>query len=326
MENAIDFNSDNGINFDMFSSESANMTGNLTSVQVDIVDDQEKKKRGRPKKEDTVINTVETSNGAFVPATQNQSQQLNFVYTNNTYDTTYNDTNLMLKNTVGQIDTLAYELKQQLDLVMSSKTLKSKYQVIPQLGSSIGSMLATKIQAIKEINKTTTDAHNLELKRIKDLNLGSASEKKDDDQMIMDMYNAFIQNPYGNTAGVPYTPQQLSTVGVVGPSGPANMIRALDDPNATYNNYVQNMTPEQNAMRLEHNPNVKTVVVYDKNTGNRYFDIRDMTTGQSVPNVSRPDAMFLEDTNIDVRNRIARNTNLNQTYPLVIIGDSLDQY
>lgn len=324
MENAIDFNSNEGINFDMFCSDSASLS--LTTptpvVEVDL-EETKKKKRGRPKKEE-VIDTVQDSNGTFVPA--HQSQQLNFVYSNNTYDTTYQDTQMMLKNTVGQIDTLAYELKQQLDLVMGSKTLKSKYQVIPQLGTSIGSMLATKIQAIKEINKTTTDAHNLELKRIKDLNLSAVGEKKDDDQMIMEMYNAFIQNPYGNTTGVPYTPQQLSTVGVAAPGSPANMIRALEDPNATYSQYIQNLTPEQNAMRMEHNPNVKTVVVYDKNTGNRYFDVRDMTTGQSVPNVSRPDAMFLEDTTIDVRNRIARNTNLNQTYPLVIIGDSLDQY
>lgn len=258
----------------------------------------------------------------------NKSENLNFVYSNGTYDTTYAETNNMLRGTVQQVDILASELKGQLDTVMNSKTIKNKYQHVSLIGSAIGSLLSTKITAIREINKTTTDAHNLELKRIKDLNLNVA-QNKDDDQYIMEMYNAYISAPYGVKQGLPYNPQSLSTIGAPGIMGEHmtnNIIRSLDDPDTSYSNYVNNLTPEQNAMRLEHDPNIKTVVVYDQSTGNRYFDVQDMRTGMSVPNVSKPDPMFLENTILDTRNRIARNTDLNTTYPLIIIGDTINEY
>ena len=88
-------------------------------------------------------------------------------------------------------------------------------------------------------------------------------------------------------------------------------------------NYVPEMTSSQNMMRLEHNPNIKTVVVYDASTGCKYFDVIDKMTGQPIPNVERPDAMFLEDTNIDLRNNIARNNNLDKTYDLVIMNNNV---
>lgn len=320
MNEAIEFNDEQGLNFDMFCSDNVA----ISSSAMPGIEAVEKKKRGRPSKQQEVVNMVDSGNNTFVPV--EQQQPLNFVYSNQSYDTTYNDTNAMLRTTVSQLDIVTAELKNQMDIVAASKTIKNKYQYIPQMAGSIGGLLATKVQAIKEINKTTTDAHNLELKRIKDLNLNVSADQKDDDQRIMEMYHAFISAPYGNQAGVPYTPQQLSTIGAPSPTGSAGIIRALEDPNTGFSQYQQHMSPEQNAMRLEHNPSVKTVVVYDKNTGNRYFDVMDINTHQSVPNVSRPDAMFLEDTTIDVRNRIARNTNLNQTYPLIIIGDNLDQY
>ena len=81
------------------------------------------------------------------------------------------------------------------------------------------------------------------------------------------------------------------------------------------------MTPEVNRMILESNPNIKDVVVYDQATGNKYFDVIDMTTKQSVPNVPVRDQMFLEDCTIDTKNRIARNVNLNEIYPLIILNE-----
>ena len=37
--------------------------------------------------------------------------------------------------------------------------------------------------------------------------------------------------------------------------------------------------------------------------------------------------MFMEDTTIDIKNKIARNLNLNESYPLIIVGDSvLNEY
>ena len=80
------------------------------------------------------------------------------------------------------------------------------------------------------------------------------------------------------------------------------------------------MTPEQNTMMYENNPDVKQVVVYNEDTGERFFDVRNMKTGESIPNVTKHDSMFLDDTVIDKKRKIARNVNLGESYPLVIIG------
>ena len=65
---------------------------------------------------------------------------------------------------------------------------------------------------------------------------------------------------------------------------------------------------------------IKDVLVYDQATGNKYFDKVDRS-GNSVPGIERRDAMFLEDYTIDTRNKIARNVNLNDTIPLVILNE-----
>ena len=78
-------------------------------------------------------------------------------------------------------------------------------------------------------------------------------------------------------------------------------------------------------MFLKENPNIQQVVVYNQETGARYFDVIDMTTGQSVPNAEKHDTMFLEDTTIDLKNKVARNVNIGETYPLVIVGQPLMQ-
>ena len=89
-----------------------------------------------------------------------------------------------------------------------------------------------------------------------------------------------------------------------------------------YQNFLSNMTPEQNAMRYEDNPNVKTVVVYDQSNGRKWFDVIDTSTGASIPNVPRPDDFLLDDTRPDLSNMVARNANINVTYPLVVVGQA----
>jgi hypothetical protein len=51
-----------------------------------------------------------------------------------------------------------------------------------------------------------------------------------------------------------------------------------------------------------------------------------LRTNQSVPGTPKPDPMFLENLTIDIRNNIARDINLNKTYPLVLIGKIQDMY
>ena len=67
-------------------------------------------------------------------------------------------------------------------------------------------------------------------------------------------------------------------------------------------------------------PNIKTVVVYNLSTGDKYFDVINVSTGMSVPDVQRPAEFLLNDVRVDIRNGIAINSTTNMSYPLVIIG------
>ena len=88
-----------------------------------------------------------------------------------------------------------------------------------------------------------------------------------------------------------------------------------------YQSYLNNITPEQNRMRLERDPNIKTVVVYNQETGARYFDVIDTRTGQSVPNVAKPDDFLLDNMTINVRSGTARNSDANLDFGLIVVGN-----
>ena len=182
------------------------------------------------------------------------------------------------------------------------------------LGSTAASLINTKVSVIKEMNKVITDSHNLDLKRMKDLKV--TENQVDDDKRIMDMYQAFVSTPVGSGPALGPNMTDITLM-----TGINNMVRADIGPD-TYSSYSQNINPAQNMMRLENNPDVKTVVVYDASTGRRWFDVMNIKTGESVPNVNKPDAMFLEDTTLDIRNSVARNTNLDLTYPLIVLNNS----
>ena len=164
------------------------------------------------------------------------------------------------------------------------------------------------------------------MKRMKELK--TTLNEKDDDKQIMDMYNAFISTPMGS-----YNPMNApSAVDMISPS-PANMVRmdmASNTGDVQYDNYINNLSPTQHMMLLENNPNIETVVVYDQNTGNRWFDVQDVTTGQSIPNTDRPDEMLVNDCIIDLNNGVARNSNLGVSYRLVLAGgnnnSAINQY
>lgn len=234
----------------------------------------------------------------------------------------YADNMSELKKTVMQLDSLANDLKQDLDAVRASRTLKGKYQYTSMLGNNLASLLNTKAQVIREMNNTIKSSIELDYKIKKDM---EAARNGDDDKRIMDMYNAFISAPVSTNSRALLGPneQQLSLPGngvqmvsrpVVG-SGPGG---GSGDPG--YDNYIRNLTPEQNLMMYENNPDVQQVVVYNEDTGERFFDVRNIKTGESIPNVAKLDSMFLEDTVIDKKRKIARNVNLGESYPLIVIG------
>lgn len=235
------------------------------------------------------------------------------------YIDSYAETNNMLRASIGQIDQLSTEIKSELDTIRASKTLKNKYNYIAELTSTSGTLLGTKITAIREMNKVISDCHSLEIKRIKDLKL--SQDDQDDDKKIMDLYNAFINAPISSGgAGAPPSIIPSASEITLGVNGVNPMVAASDVFDAGYANYVANLTPEQNRMRMENNPNIQTIVVFNPETGERHFDVIDKSTGQSVPNISRPDEFLFEDITIDVRNQVARNTAIDTVYPLVVIG------
>lgn len=267
----------------------------------------------KPKKKNKETKKLSNGDEIILANTDNQIQ------TNDPYIDSYNITNNMLKSTLNQIDTISSELKVDLDMLRGSKTIKNKYTYIPNIASTLGALMSTKVTAIREINKSITDSHNLELKRTKELGL---DKDIDDDKAIMDLYNTFISMPQSNGSVGGMMSPHINDMTLM--NGVQNMVRtSIGTPE--YDNSIINSNVF-NRMRYERDPNVKTVVVYNQATGARYFDVMNVKTGESIPNVDRPDAMFLEDTIIDLNNRIARNTNLDQTYDLIVIGDNLSKY
>jgi DTW domain-containing protein YfiP len=144
----------------------------------------------------------------------------------------------------------------------------------------------------------------------------------------MDMYNAFIQNPMGrqgSTQQILGVPDTLSVVaGTTDIFAPANS-KAQQLEEVGYQNYIKNLTPAENMMAYENDPNIKECVVYDAATGAKQFAIMNMATGQPVPNTEPLNTeVFMPDTTIDLANKIARNRNLNRTFPLIVLNDNND--
>lgn len=179
------------------------------------------------------------------------------------------------------------------------------------------------------MNKVITDAHNLDIKRLKDLKMSAAQEEGNDDKRMMDYYSAFINTPvgsYGITPPAFPSMQDMTMPGSVMGVDIGAQNASLDP---GYNDWRQSMTPETSMMIMQkNNPNIKTVVVYDQTTNNKYFDVRDMTTGQSIPGAAKPDDFLLGDTYPNINNGTARNSNIDTVYPLILTGapSSLQDY
>ena len=244
------------------------------------------------------------------------------------------DTNALLHQTIGQLDVVAAEMKDELDKIVKSRTIKGRYMAMGNVSKSLSDMLSTKVQAIKELNNSIKAVNDMEYRRAKDNR--SFESEQGDDKAIMDLYNAFVQAPV--SANIPST----GPYSLIGPNindvmfganqlpAGSNEVIASDgsiitydtnqsQQNSMFNNYMSNLTPEQNAMINE--GKTETVVVYDKATGAKSFEVVDSKTMQPVPNMPVPDPMFLADVTVDVRRKVARNTNLNQVYKVITVND-----
>lgn len=268
-----------------------------------------KKRRGRPRKESVDNNSIVRDNSKD----QNSAKQ------------TYQETTDMLKGTLTQVDELAAEIKQEFDSVRTNRALKNKHNILIGLSENLSALINTKVNAIRAINDSITKANDLDYKREKD---SKATESNvNDDKYIMDLYNAFIQNPAGmnnrNILGPSAIDATLNNTGIIRLPDNQAIEQQGFNPDTGYLSYITNMTPEQRLMSLEDNPNIKMCVVFDAATGNKVFQMMDMSTGQAVPGLPARDPMFMEDTTIDIKNHIAKNINLGETYPLVIINENV---
>lgn len=297
-DNQIEITS-GGVNFSYLKNNNSEMT---TVPAPPDYNDGTTKKRGRPKKQDDSTGIV-------------KAEVVSDVLDD------YRETNNLVRQTINEIDTLTVELKEEMDTIRSSRTLKNKYMYLTNLSGNVGALLSTKIQAIRELNSVIKTANDLQYKKQKDMLVNS----QDTDQQIYSMYNAFVNSPVNSGA---------SAMGLLGPSTTqmslmgSGIVRA-DSGNldSQYNNFQSNMSPEQRMMILE--DQVKEVIVYDKATGQKYFDVVDRS-GNSVPNVPRKDPMFLQDYVINSSFTSARNNNLNSVLPVVVRNanskNSLSEY
>ena len=240
---------------------------------------------------------------------------------------TYMETTNMLHETLNQIDSLNSELMQEFESVRRNRTMKNKYNTLVGLSENVGSLIGNRIQVIKEINAAITKSNDMDYKKEKDRK--SAMANVDDDKYIADLYKSFMQNPT-NMAPAPQLPQvdpSLFGSGIVRADLGGTPPTSSGPIDASYLSYLSNLSPEQNLMRYESNPNVKQVVVFDAATGNRFFQMMDVSNGNVIPNVPVYDAMFLEDTTLDLKTKIAKNINLNETFPIIVINEGVtDQY
>lgn len=286
-------------------------------VDPDVPDmEKERKRRGRPRKSDN-----DSTSTGIIRADSSTPEKVTGEVEDTPTAYSYMETTNMLRETLGQIDSLNAELMQEFNTVRHSRTMKNKYNTLVGLSENVGSLINNKISAIREINSAISKANDLDYKKLKDRKAAEAGV--DDDKYIADLYKSVMQNPQYN-APAPQLPQvdpSLFGSGIVRADIKSGDINSNGPVDAGYLNYMSNLSPEQNMMMYESNPNVKQVVVFDASTGNKFFQVMDMSTGQVIPNVPVYDQMFMEDTTLDLKTKIAKNINLNETFPIVVINE-----
>lgn len=203
---------------------------------------------------------------------------------------------------------------------------KGRMLAMTELQNSQVSLLNTKLAAVRELNNVATKI--IEQTARHEQQMRDSGEDASD-RNIMKLYEMML-NP--TKYNVPHinNPLHVSSLNTgIGLNGVPVTGVDIQAPIVTVNDTTSdgivvanptNLTPEQNRMVLEGNPNIKAVVVYNQSTGSKRFDVVDVSTGVSVPNVPRPAPFLLDDAKPDFRNGIALNSNANMSWPLVIEG------
>lgn len=272
-----------------------------------VVNEPEQKKRGR-KPGST------NSNNIITPGGNNQQSG-----SPTDYHQHYSETDNLLRSTIAQIDMATASIEMDVNTLRKSTNARNKYVAISNLVGSQASLLGNKIAAIREMNSSITKAKDMEYKVMKELKLDAAAQ--DDDKAIMDMYAASIRNPstYNAIVGSSF-PAMGQATSLITPAGAVDAPTSADQ--IGFSNYMNSLSPEQNMMLLENDPNIEEVVCYDPSNGGAFFDIIDKRTGQSVPNTPKRSASFLDNTIIDTDSGLAKNSKLNKVWKVVYVGNN----
>lgn len=243
------------------------------------------------------------------------------------YEESYTDTNNMAYAVISQADELMANAKAELDFIRNSRGMKGKYMYMTNMLSSMSSLMGTKLQAIREINANITKANDMEYRRFKD---NRALLQVDDNKMIMDAYSAFINTPVGAKPYSQPTTKEL-TMAVndlqMVPADGVDLPLSMTTQDRGLANYLNNISPEENRMLNEGNPDIEEVIIYNQETGMKYFQWINTKTNEPVPNMPASSDILIEDYVIDPRTRTAKNTNLRDVKKVVYINEEkFDQY
>lgn len=245
---------------------------------------------------------------------------------NTIYADTYADTSNMAYGVIAQADELLGEAKVELNRIRGG-SMKGKYMYMNNMLASMSSLMSTKLQAIREINNSIKNANDMEYRRFKD---NRAIESTDDNKAVMDAYKAFISAPVGAPAYHQPTTLDITAGlnGVVPSEKNKNFINSNGTTDTGYMTYLNNLSPEENLMINDSNPNVEEVIIYDQSTGMKYFQWIDNKTGKEIPNMPHSSDVLLEDYVIDPRTRMAKNNNLHSVMRVIYKNEDskLSQY
>lgn len=260
------------------------------------------KRRGRPPKPKD-----EEPSGMVIE----QNTNGNLFCTNTPYMNSYKDTMQQYDYVAAQANQMTSELKTAFDTLKKSTMVKNKYMHMTELAAGINSAMGTTLQCIREKSKIITDCHNLEMKRSQAQKAAEAAVP--DNKYISDLYQAYINMPTNQQ--VPGNPITMTSTNAIN-NPEYQFIPSSED--VGYDEFHNNITPEQNRMILGDSPNIETVVFLDESTEHMWFAIIDNLTGQLVPNYPLPDPMMLQGVSVNKMSMSVSNSNFGESWRLII--------
>lgn len=242
------------------------------------------------------------------------------------YEKGYIDNVKLLYTAIAQTDTIYSDINEELNKYRSNRSYggRNRMMSMSNFMNTQTELINTKISAVKELNSIRSKINDLVMKKEQ---LLKDTGDDNSDKAVMDAYYALVNAP---RYGLPTVHQALAPASInTGINLQGNVIPStgivtstLDDQSdeQSFAAYQSNLDPVKQKMIADKDPNIKTVVVYDQHTGNKYFDVVNVQTGLSIPGIQRPADFLLNDMKIDTRNGVATNSNTNMVFPLVIVG------